>query len=270
MLAHNFRGRCQWYDSRSWTFWQYSITFCCCVIDGSRGADWQNSIWHGSAYEAKVRNWIPACRHIAPIDIHWPWGEGFGSVSWWKTQHKLAVCICSWEGQPYPGFHQQKCDQQVEWFYSSTLILCDPTWSNVSRSGAPSTGRTWSCSSWSTGGPQRWSEGWNISPVPAGWGSWDSSAWTREGSRGDLIAAFQYLKGAYREAGEGLFIRICSDRTRGNGFKLEEGRFALDIRKKFFTVSVVRHWNRLPNDTVDAPFLKALTTGLDGALSNLV
>ncbi|GAB0209096.1 hypothetical protein GRJ2_003375300 [Grus japonensis] len=43
--------------------------------------------------------------------------------------------------------------------------------------------------------------------------------------RGDLIAAFQYLKGAYRKAGEGLFIRECSDRTRGNGFKLKEGRF---------------------------------------------
>ncbi|GAB0182593.1 mitochondrial enolase superfamily member 1 [Grus japonensis] len=41
--------------------------------------------------------------------------------------------------------------------------------------------------------------------------------------RGDLIVAFQYLKGAYRKAGEGLFIRECSDRTRGNGFKLKEG-----------------------------------------------
>ncbi|GAB0210070.1 hypothetical protein GRJ2_003472800 [Grus japonensis] len=40
---------------------------------------------------------------------------------------------------------------------------------------------------------------------------------------GDLIAAFQYLKGAYRKAGEGLFIRECSDRTRGNGLKLKEG-----------------------------------------------
>ena len=57
----------------------------------------------------------------------------------------------------------------------------------------------------------------------------------------DLIAAFQYLKGAYRKAGERFFIRAGSDRTRGNGFKLEEGRFRLDIRKKFFTVRVVRH-----------------------------
>ena len=43
--------------------------------------------------------------------------------------------------------------------------------------------------------------------------------------RGDLIAAFQYLKGAYRKDGEGLFTRVCSDRTRGNGSKLKEGRF---------------------------------------------
>ncbi|GAB0205237.1 mitochondrial enolase superfamily member 1 [Grus japonensis] len=40
---------------------------------------------------------------------------------------------------------------------------------------------------------------------------------------GDLIAAYQFLKGAYRKAGEGLFMRECSDRTRGNGFKLKEG-----------------------------------------------
>ena len=54
--------------------------------------------------------------------------------------------------------------------------------------------------------------------------------------KGDLIAVFQDLKGAYRKDGEGLFTRACSDRMRGNGFKLKEGRFRLDIRKKFFTV----------------------------------
>jgi len=53
--------------------------------------------------------------------------------------------------------------------------------------------------------------------------------------------AFQYLKTAYWKAGEGLLIRAHSDRKRGNGFKLEEGRFRLDIRKKLFPVRVVRH-----------------------------
>ncbi|GAB0189804.1 hypothetical protein GRJ2_001445700 [Grus japonensis] len=48
--------------------------------------------------------------------------------------------------------------------------------------------------------------------------------------QGDLIVAYQYLKGAYRKDGEGLFMRECSDRTGGNGFQLKEGRFRLDVR----------------------------------------
>jgi len=43
--------------------------------------------------------------------------------------------------------------------------------------------------------------------------------------RGDLIADFQYLKGAYRKDGEGLFTRMCSDRTRGNSCKIKEDGF---------------------------------------------
>ena len=58
---------------------------------------------------------------------------------------------------------------------------------------------------------------------------------------GDLRAAFQYLKGAYRKDGEGLFTRVCSDSTRGNGSKPKEGRFRLDTGKKFFTMRVVKH-----------------------------
>ncbi|GAB0176332.1 hypothetical protein GRJ2_000098400 [Grus japonensis] len=88
--------------------------------------------------------------------------------------------------------------------------------------------------------------------------------------QGDLIAAFQYLKGAYRKDGEGLFIRECSDRTRGNGFTLKEDQFGLDVRKKFFTVRVVRHWNRLPKEVVDAPSLEVFKARLDEALGSLV
>jgi len=78
------------------------------------------------------------------------------------------------------------------------------------------------------------------------------------------------LKGTYRKAGKGLFIRACSDKMRENCLKLEEGRFRLDIRKKFFTVRVVRRWNQLPREAVDAPSLEVFKARLDGALSNLV
>ena len=47
------------------------------------------------------------------------------------------------------------------------------------------------------------------------------------------------MKGACEKAGEGLLTRAWGDRTRGDGFKLKEGRFKLDGRKKFFPMSVV-------------------------------
>ncbi len=64
--------------------------------------------------------------------------------------------------------------------------------------------------------------------------------------RGDLIAAFQDPKGAYIPEGSKLFERVDNSRTRGNGFKLKEGRFRLDVRGKFFTRRVVRCWNSCP------------------------
>ena len=88
--------------------------------------------------------------------------------------------------------------------------------------------------------------------------------------RGDLTVAFQYLKGAYKQEGEWLLTRVGSDRTRGNGLKLGQGRFSLDIRRKFFTQRVVTHWNMLPKEVVDAPSLEAFKARLDVALGSLV
>jgi len=63
---------------------------------------------------------------------------------------------------------------------------------------------------------------------------------------------------------------VCSDRTRGNGCKLKDGRFRLDITKKFFAMRVVRHWHRLLREAVAAPSVEVFRARLDGVLSTLV
>ncbi|RMC06631.1 hypothetical protein DUI87_16069 [Hirundo rustica rustica] len=72
----------------------------------------------------------------------------------------------------------------------------------------------------------------------------------------DHTVSFQCLKGAYRKAGEEFFKRTCNNRTWGNGFKMKEYRFGLVIRNKFFTIRMVKHWNRLPGEVVVVPSLK--------------
>ena len=131
------------------------------------------------------------------------------------------------------------------WLSLSTLPLWVPICSTASKSGTSNTGKTLSFCKGFKEGPWRWLEDWSTSPIKTGLRTWVCSIWRR--LWGDLIIAFQYLKGDYKQGRNQLFTWIESDKPRGKWFKLEEGRFILGVGGSFSEM-VVRWWHRLPRE----------------------
>jgi len=91
---------CWWYGSRGWTF-----PCCCCVTDGSRGEVWQNGVWHGSVYEAKVCRWVPPrgrnCIHWHSLMLaeHW-WRPNSEHSEGWVV-HFSSGDSMGWGGETF-------------------------------------------------------------------------------------------------------------------------------------------------------------------------
>jgi len=88
--------------------------------------------------------------------------------------------------------------------------------------------------------------------------------------QGDLINGYKCLKGGCQENGAELFSLAPSDRTRGNGHKLRQRKFRLNMRKNFFPLRVMEPWNRLPRKAVESPSLEIFKTHLDKFLCSLL
>jgi len=166
------------------------------------------------------------------------------------------MCARSPESQPHPGLHLKKRGQQGEGGHSPSLlpsgetplgVLCPALELSAQKTHGPAGARPEQAAKMIKG----------LEPL-----SYEERlrelglfSLVEEKALGRPYCGLPVPEGAHKKAGEGLSTRAWSDRTRGDGVKLKAGRFRSDIRKKFVTVRVVRHWPRLLREIVDAPSL---------------
>lgn len=147
--------------------------------------------------------------------------SGIKAWGWWLMKESAwTSCVCLEPRKPnrIPELHQREYGQQIRGD-SAPLLLGDLTWDAAFSPPKKKTGTCWHKS---RQGPQRWSGSWSTSPMRMGWESCGCSL-GEEKVAWSLVANFQYLKGACREARKGLIVRKSSSRTRKKWVQNERG-----------------------------------------------
>jgi len=195
---------------------------------------------------------------------HWEqlcWG-GLGGPEGQKAGHEPAACTCRLEGQQCPGMYQKRCRERegIVCLYLTSmgthLEYCIQAWGPQYGMAAELLKQIQAEEGHEddqrVGVPLLWRKADGIKIVQPG----------EEKAPGRPHCGLLVLAGSLWTGGRPNFYTG----QRGNGFKLKEEIFRLDIRKKFFTHRTVRHWHQLPGEAMYAPSLEALKARLDGAL----
>ncbi len=86
--------------------------------------------------------------------------------------------------------------------------------------------------------------------------------------RGDLIEVFKMMKGIDHVDFENFFKISNIKNTRGHCYKLSKQRCKGERRRNFFTQRVINHWNKLPQEVIEADSVNSFKNKLDKLLKH--